>query len=82
MGCLFAMTTYGQQNYVPGTVAIPQQDSLRGFRKLEQSLVGGVGVKVSRFQLEVRGATTTGWMPTAMVSMPVNSLQIIAGVRL
>lgn len=31
MGCLVAMATYGQQNYVPGTVAIPQQDSLRGF---------------------------------------------------
>ena len=57
-------------------------EAVSDIRKLEQSLVGGVGVKVSRFQLEVRGATTTGWMPTAMVSMPVNSLQIIAGVRL
>lgn len=50
-------------------------------RKLEQSLVGGIGVKASRFQLEVRGSTTTGWIDITSGSMPVNSLQIIAGVR-
>lgn len=56
-------------------------EAMSDLRKLEQSLVGGVGVKVSRFQLEVRGATTTGFVPKQSTSMPVNSLQIIAGVR-
>jgi hypothetical protein len=50
-------------------------------RKLEQSLIGGIGVKADRFQLEVRGSTTTGWIDITSGSMPVNSLQIIAGVR-
>mgnify|MGYP000031691727 CR=1 FL=1 len=50
-------------------------------RNLEQSLVAGIGVKASRYQLEVRGSTTIGWIDINSGSMPVNSLQIIAGVR-
>lgn len=50
-------------------------------RKVEQSLVGGIGVRADRFQLEVRGVTTTGWIDIKSASMPVNSLQIIAGLR-
>lgn len=57
-------------------------EAFAGPRKLEQSVVGGIGVKASRFQLEVRGSTTTGWIDINSGSMPVNSLQIIAGVRL
>ncbi|WP_343668873.1 outer membrane beta-barrel protein [Chitinophaga sp.] len=57
-------------------------EAMSDLRKLEQSLIGGVGVKVSRFQLEVRGSTTTGFVPKNSTSMPVNSLQVIAGFRL
>lgn len=50
-------------------------------RKLEQMIVGGIGIKAGRFQLEVRGSTSTGWIDITSASMPVNSLQILAGVR-
>jgi hypothetical protein len=56
--------------------------AIDGPRKYEQSLVGGIGMKASRFQLEARYMTTTGWVPYAGSSMHVNSLQLIAGVRL
>ncbi|SFW80727.1 Outer membrane protein beta-barrel domain-containing protein [Chitinophaga sancti] len=57
------------------------REAFAGPRKLEQLLVGGIGVRADRFQLEVRGSTSTGWIDIMSASMPVNSLQIIAGVR-
>lgn len=55
--------------------------AINGIRKHEESAIAGVGVRASRFQVEARYATSTGWVPFSTSRVGVHSLQIIAGVR-
>lgn len=51
-------------------------------RSMEQMIIAGVGIKVDRVSLEARGMRSTGWVPYSYYSLPTQSFQIIAGVRL
>jgi hypothetical protein len=50
-------------------------------RSYEPMIVAGIGLKVDRFSLEVRGTRASGWVPYSRYSLPAQSVQLIAGVR-
>lgn len=51
-------------------------------RSYEPTLLAGVGLKVDRFAVEARGTRSSGWVPYSYYSLPIQSVQIIASVRL
>lgn len=79
MGNAFVLNTKKNDFYNPDTK--DHRAAIEGLTKHEQSAIVGIGARWSRFQLEGRFSTSSGWVPYSGAAIAVNSLQVIAGIR-
>lgn len=61
---------------------VRKEVGIDGPRKLEQSLVGGVGAQWQRWQLEGRFATSNGYSPYENMKTVVNSWQVLVRYKI
>jgi hypothetical protein len=57
------------------------EEAIDGPRKHEQTLIGGIGMKIGKVNAEARYTTGNGFSPYAGTKSAVNSFQILAGYR-